>query len=254
MQRKTVENKSRSTKEKPKSTPTVAKNPVGRPRKTVVKELDLVGVQLKPGQYDYFEKIKKNEITFCSGPAGTSKTFTACYTSLWLLATGTVSKIILCKPIQESGEKLGFLPGDIADKVDPYMQSYISNFKKIVGNELTEGLIASGSIEFKPLAFMRGDTFDESFMILDEAQNASFKQLMLFTTRMGKNSKVLVTGDISQYDIPKASAGLPGFMQLMKGIRGTAEHVFENKDIVRAKILQDVVDRYDKWRVENPEK
>ena len=254
MQKRTVESKSRSTKANPKTASTAAKNPVGRPRKTVVKELDLVGVQLKPGQYDYFEKIKKNEITFCSGPAGTSKTFTACYTSLWLLATQAVSKIILCKPIQESGEKLGFLPGDIADKVDPYMQSYISNFKKIVGDELTEGLIASGAIEFKPLAFMRGDTFDDSFMILDEAQNASFKQLMLFTTRMGKNSKVLVTGDISQYDIPKASAGLPGFMQLMKGIRGPAEHVFENKDIVRAKILQDVVDRYDKWRVENPEK
>ena len=252
MQKRTVENKTRTTKAKPASTKNAA--PIARPKKTVVKELDLVGVQLKPSQYDYFEKIKKNEITFCSGPAGTSKTFTACYTSLWLLATQAVSKIILCKPIQESGEKLGFLPGDIADKVDPYMQSYISNFKKIVGDELTEGLIASGAIEFKPLAFMRGDTFDDSFMILDEAQNASFEQLMLFTTRMGKNSKVLVTGDVSQYDIPKASAGLPGFMELMKGIRGTGEHVFENKDIVRAKILQDVVNRYDKWRVENPEK
>lgn len=250
MQKRTVESKTKSTKAKP----TTTKAPIGRPKKTVVKELDLVGVQLKPSQYDYFEKIKKNEITFCSGPAGTSKTFTACYTSLWLLATKGVSKIILCKPIQESGEKLGFLPGDIADKVDPYMQSYISNFKKIVGDELTEGLISSGAIEFKPLAFMRGDTFDDAFMILDEAQNASFKQLMLFTTRMGKNSKVLVTGDISQYDIPKASAGLPGFMQLMSGIKGTGAHVFENKDIVRAKILQDVVDRYDKWRVENPEK
>jgi phosphate starvation-inducible PhoH-like protein len=116
-----------------------------------------------------------------------------------LLAEKKVQKIILCKPIQESGEKLGFLPGDIADKIDPYMQSYISNFKKIAGNELIESLIHYGLIEFKPLAFMRGDTFDDAFMILDEAQNATFKQLMLFTTRMGKNSKVLVTGDISQY-------------------------------------------------------
>jgi phosphate starvation-inducible PhoH-like protein len=101
---------------------------------------------------------------------------------------------------------------------------------------------------------MRGDTFDDAFMILDEAQNATFKQLMLFTTRMGKNSKVLVTGDISQYDIPKAHAGLPGFMQLMKGVNGVGEHIFGNKDIVRAKILQEVVDRYDKWRIDNPEK
>lgn len=229
-----------------------ASRPVAaKPKKTTVKELDLVGVQLKPGQQDYFQQILKNEITFCSGPAGSSKTFTACFTALHLLSTKEVSKIILCKPIQESGEKLGFLPGDIGEKIDPYMQSYISNFKKIVGDELTENLIASGAIEFKPLAFMRGDTFDESFMILDEAQNASFKQLMLFVTRMGKNSKVLVTGDVSQYDIPKNNVGLPGFMKLMEGIRGVGKHEFTKKDIVRAKILQDIVDRYDKWRVDN---
>jgi phosphate starvation-inducible PhoH-like protein len=171
-----------------------------------------------------------------------------------LLAEKKVKKIILCKPIQESGEKLGFLPGDIADKIDPYMQSYISNFKKIVGNELTESLIHNGIIEFKPLAFMRGDTFDDSFMILDEAQNASFSQLTLFVTRMGKTSKVLVSGDISQYDIPKANAGLPGFIKLMEGINGVGHHQFEIKDIVRAKILQDVVKRYDKWKLENPNK
>ena len=219
-----------------------------------VKEDNIKHVNLRDNQREYVQQILKNQITFCSGPAGTSKTFTACYTSLLLLAEKKVKKIILCKPIQESGEKLGFLPGDIADKIDPYMQSYISNFKKIVGDELTEGLISSGAIEFKPLAFMRGDTFDDAFMILDEAQNATFKQLMLFVTRMGKNSKVLVTGDVSQYDIPKANAGLPGFTALMKGVKGVGEHIFTNKDIVRAKILQDVVDRYDKWRVDNPEK
>jgi phosphate starvation-inducible PhoH-like protein len=219
-----------------------------------VKEENIKHVNLRDNQREYVQQILKNQITFCSGPAGTSKTFTACYTSLLLLAEKKVQKIILCKPIQESGEKLGFLPGDIADKIDPYMQSYISNFKKIAGNELIESLIHYGLIEFKPLAFMRGDTFDDAFMILDEAQNATFKQLMLFTTRMGKNSKVLVTGDISQYDIPKAHAGLPGFMQLMKGVNGVGEHIFSNKDIVRAKILQEVVDRYDKWRIDNPEK
>ena len=239
MQKKT---ESKSTTRSPRST-----------RKTV-KELDLVGVQLRPGQKDYYNKILKNEITFCSGPAGTSKTFTACFTSLHLLATKQVKKIILCKPIQESGEKLGFLPGDIADKIDPFMQSYISNFKKIIGNELTESLLKAGAIEFKPLAYMRGDTFDDSFMILDEAQNATFKQLMLFVTRMGKHSKVLVTGDVSQYDIPKNNIGLPGFMKLMTGVRGIGEHVFGTADIVRAKILQDVVDRYDKWRVDNDPK
>ena len=134
------------------------------------------------------------------------------------------------------------------------MQSYISNFKKIVGNELTESLIHYGLIEFKTLAFMRGDTFDDAFMILDEAQNATFKQLMLFTTRMGKKSKVLVTGDISQYDIPKANAGISGFIQLMEGIKGVGHHKFGNSDIVRAKILQEVVGRYDKWMIDNPNK
>jgi len=219
-----------------------------------VKEEHIKHVNLKDSQREYVQHILKNKITFCSGPAGTSKTFTACYTSLLLLAEKKVKKIILCKPIQESGEKLGFLPGDIADKIDPYMQSYISNFKKIVGNELTESLIQYGLIEFKPLAFMRGDTFDDCFMILDEAQNATFSQLMLFTTRMGRSSKVLVTGDISQYDIPKASTGLPGFIKLMEGINGIGHHKFENKDIVRAKILQEVVGKYDKWRIENDKK
>ena len=219
-------------------------------RKTI-RDTDLVGVQLKPSQDNYYNTILKNDITFCSGPAGTSKTFTACFTALDLLVTKKISKIILCKPIQESGEKLGFLPGDIADKIDPFMQSYISNFKKIIGNELTESLMSSGVVEFKPLAYMRGDTFDDAFMVLDEAQNATFKQLMLFVTRMGKKSKVLVTGDVSQYDIPKNNVGLPGFVKLMEGVRGVGHHQFVEADIVRAKILQDVVNRYDKWRVDN---
>lgn len=219
-------------------------------RKTI-KEQDLKGVQLKPSQHDYHNKILKNDITFCSGPAGTSKTFTACYSALHLLATKQIKSVILCKPIQESGEKLGFLPGDIADKIDPFMQSYISNFKKIIGPELTEALISSGALEFKPLAYMRGDTFDDSLMILDEAQNATFKQLMLFVTRMGRQSKVIVTGDISQYDIPKNNIGLPGFIKLMDDVRGIGHHQFTDQDIVRAKILKDVVAKYDMWRVEN---
>lgn len=138
-----------------------------------VKEDNIKHVNLRDNQREYVQQILKNQITFCSGPAGTSKTFTACYTSLLLLAEKKVKKIILCKPIQESGEKLGFLPGDIADKIDPYMQSYISNFKKIAGDELIESLIHYGLIEFKPLAFMRGDTFDDAFMILDEAQKCN---------------------------------------------------------------------------------
>lgn len=211
-------------------------------------------VQLRQSQNNYVNTILENEITFCQGPAGTSKTFTACYTALKLLSTGTIKQIVLCKPIQESGEKLGFLPGDIKDKIDPYMQSYISNLKKIVGDQLTESLLESEVIVFKPLAFMRGDTFDDSLMILDEAQNADFRQLMLFVTRMGRGSKVIVTGDVSQYDIAKHNVGLPNFIKLMERIKGIGYHEFMQSDIVRAKILQDVVQRYDKWKSEHPEK
>jgi phosphate starvation-inducible PhoH-like protein len=213
-----------------------------------------IKVQLRQSQNKYVNTILENEITFCQGPAGTSKTFTACYTALKLLASKEISQVVLCKPIQESGEKLGFLPGDIKEKIDPYMQSYISNLKKIIGDETTNALVENELIVFKPLAFMRGDTFDNSLMILDEAQNATFKQLMLFVTRMGKGSKVIVTGDVSQYDIPKNNVGLPGFIQLMNGVKGIGHHEFREKDIVRAKILQDVVSRYDKWKINNPEK
>lgn len=213
-----------------------------------------IKVQLRQSQNKYVNTILENEITFCQGPAGTSKTFTACYTALKLLASKEISQVVLCKPIQESGEKLGFLPGDIKEKIDPYMQSYISNLKKIIGDETTDALVENELIVFKPLAFMRGDTFDNSLMILDEAQNATFKQLMLFVTRMGKGSKVIVTGDVSQYDIPKNNVGLPGFIQLMDGVKGIGHHEFREKDIVRAKILQDVVNRYDKWKINNPEK
>ena len=235
----------------PRKTEVTQKPRTTRASRKTIKEQDLNGVQLKPSQQDYHNTILKNNITFCSGPAGTSKTFTACYSALHLLATNQIKSIILCKPIQESGEKLGFLPGDIADKIDPYMQSYISNFKKIVGNELTESLIHHGLIEFKPLAFMRGDTFDDAFMILDEAQNAQWHALILFITRMGKNSKVLVTGDISQYDIAKDKVSFHKFIKIFNRVNGVGVHEFTSKDIVRAKILQDIVDIYDKWKDEN---
>ena len=220
------------------------------PKKVNIKPTD-VKVQLRQSQQKYVQQILENEITFCQGPAGTSKTFTACYAALKLFADKKIKNIILCKPIQEAGEKLGFLPGDISEKIDPYMQSYISNLTKIIGPNMTQQLVESEIIQFRPLAFMRGDTFDDALMILDEAQNATFKQLMLFVTRMGKNSKVIVTGDVSQYDIAKNNIGLEKFTEIMDGVRGIGNHKFTEKDIVRAKILIDVVKRYDKWKIEN---
>lgn len=238
------------TKRKSTNKKTEAKPPVKR-RHVRVKPEHIQHVKLRQSQQKYSRTIEESDVTFCHGPAGTSKTFTACYTALKLLANKEIHQVILCKPIQESGEKLGFLPGDIKDKIDPYMQSYISNLKKIVGEEITERLLDRGVIQFKPLAYMRGDTFDDALMILDEAQNATFKQLMLFITRMGKTSKVLITGDVSQYDIPKRNAGLPGFIKLMEGLDGVSNFEFGEDDIVRAEILKKIVNRYDKWKSEN---
>lgn len=211
----------------------------------------LKGVGLRKSQQQYVNTIEKNEVTFCYGPAGTSKTFTACYVALKMLEAKEIKQIILCKPIQEAGEKLGFLPGEVDEKVAPYIKSYKSNIEKIIGVEKTKILFEKNIFKFEPLAYMRGNTYDDSLMILDEAQNADFKQLMLFVTRMGSNSKVVVAGDVSQHDIAKSRVSLPSFMEMIKSVKGVGIHIFNETDIVRAKILQDIVKKYDKWRDEN---
>ena len=208
-------------------------------------------VKLNPNQKIYLDKILNNDVVFCYGPAGTSKTFVACYASIKLHLAGKINKIILTKPIQESGEKLGYLPGNVAEKIDPFMESYRTNLQKIVGWENLANLEGDGLIEFRPLAYMRGATFDDALMVLDEAQNADFKQLMLFITRMGKNSKILICGDVSQYDISKNKVALPNFIEMLGDIEGSAIHQFSDEDNMRHKIVRLITEKYEKWKSEN---
>lgn len=214
-------------------------------------ELVSRGIELSQKQNELYKGIRNNTLTVCQGPAGTSKTFTACYTSLALLADKKIDQIILTKPIQESGENLGFLPGTVEEKVDPYMKSYFSNFEKIIGKGSFEWLKGTGQIIVEPLAYMRGTTYDRSIMLLDEAQNCTMTQLMLWVTRLGSESKAILMGDVSQYDIKKRDSKFLEFIQLIDGVQQVNNFRFGVEDIVRNKFLIDIVDRYEKWKYES---
>jgi len=237
-----------TNKNKPKLNKAKPKPKSNKPE--ITKE-NLSRVSLKPRQQEYKNIIMSNKITFCHGPAGTSKTFTTIFSALELLAEQKISQIILTKPIQESGEKLGFLPGDVEEKIKPFMESYVDNLTQILGQNLTSWLLTTGIIKYEPLAYMRGRTFHDCIMILDEAQNADFRQLMLFVSRMGKGGKMVVSGDVSQYDIEKNKVALPSFVKMLEGIDGIGHFVFEKTDIMRDKIIIEITDRYEKWKSEN---
>lgn len=213
-------------------------------------EFDNCKVELSPKQDTLYKGIKTNTLTVIHGPAGTSKTFTACYTALGLLANKKIEKIIITKPIQESGENLGHLPGTIEEKTEPFMKSYLSNFAKIIGNDTTSFLISTGQISVEPLAYMRGSTYDNCVMLLDECQNASMKQLMLWSTRLGKESKMVMMGDTSQFDVRKRDSGFTDFIKMVDGMKELLSFQFENEDIVRNKFLIDLTNRYDIYRSE----
>jgi len=222
-------------------------------KKSSLKDLNFDGleqIRLTPNQQIFSDKITKSRICFSHGAAGTSKTFTACYTALKLLQKGEINKIILTKPIKESGENLGFLPGTIEDKTAPYLESFITNFQKIVGEEIVKILMEHKLIEMKPLAYMRGSTFSNCVMLFDEAQNATWDQFILYITRLGKGTKIVITGDVTQRDIEKKKVVMPDFIEMIKDVKGVETHEFKREDIVRDKILIEITDKYEKWKDE----
>jgi phosphate starvation-inducible PhoH-like protein len=207
-------------------------------------------VTLTPNQKILHEKILNNTITFVYGPAGTSKTFTVCYAALQMLVSKQMDKIIITKPVEESGEKLGFLPGTVEEKIGPYFESFFGNMSEIIDPLYVQTLVKEESIQCRPLAHMRGATYNNSIMVLDEAQNCDFRQLMLFISRMGRDTKVVIAGDVSQYDIKQQLVALPKFIEMVGDIPSIAVHEFSKADIVRNPILIEITDRYEKWKHE----
>ncbi len=207
-----------------------------------------LNIDLTTKQHEMYKTIRESTLTVVQGPAGSAKTFVACYTALGLLADKKVSKIVITKPIVDAGESIGYLPGTKDEKVLPYMKSYISTFEKILGKFLSDAMFASGIIEINLLAYMRGDTFDDSIMIIDESQNVIMSQLMLWATRLGKNSKAVMLGDVSQYDIKKKDAKFLKFIEICEGMEGVSNFAFTKDDIVRNKFLIELTDRYERWK------
>lgn len=207
-------------------------------------------VVLTDKQNELYKSIRKNTLTIVHGPAGTSKTFTSCYTALSLLADKKIEKIIITKPNIESGPSLGLLPGTIEEKVDPYKQSYYTNFCKIMDKKTIDFLFSTEEIKFEPLSYMRGSTYDNCLMLLDECQNSSISQLMLWSTRLGKNSKAVMMGDTSQYDVRKKDSGYIDFIKMTDKMEDLCSFQFKNEDIVRNKFLIELTNRYDKYRID----
>lgn len=215
-------------------------------------EIDKSGTILTEKQNDFYKSIRNNILTIVQGPAGTSKTFTSCYTALRMLADRKIEKIIITKPIVESSSNsLGFLPGDLNDKVYNYMKSYFTNFEKIIGKQTLSFLISNEIICVETLNFMRGSTYDNSLMILDEAQNCDIREIVLWVTRLGKNSFGILSGDTNQFDIKKRDSKLLDFISMIDGIENVCNFKFTSDDIVRNRFLIEIVNRYEKYKSEN---
>ena len=208
------------------------------------------GKPVKPktlGQKKYVEAIRKNTIVLGAGPAGTGKTYLAVAMAVTAFRAKEVNRIILTRPAVEAGEKLGFLPGDLQQKVDPYLRPLYDALFDMLGAEAFARYQERGSIEVAPLAYMRGRTLDDSFIILDEAQNTTREQMKMFLTRLGFNSKMVVTGDVTQIDLPDGKRSwLTDAMRILRNVPDISINTFTEKDVVRHKLVQDIIKAYEK--------
>lgn len=217
------------------------------------------GKQIRPktkGQKDYIDLIRKKTITFGIGPAGTGKTYLAVVMAVQALKRREVERIILTRPAVEAGEKLGFLPGDLQEKIDPYLRPLYDGLYDTLGADAAQRHLEKGIIEIAPLAYMRGRTLDDAFIILDEAQNTTPEQMKMFLTRLGVNSKAVVTGDITQTDLPKGQkSGLVEAVKVLPDVEDIAVFRLTEQDVVRHQLVQRIILAYDNYaRKKSPEK